>query len=120
MTADEQLRIIELAGGITGGVLLPVFFWWNGRRDKKRKAELAEAVKQAHDEGVVSAQGEQSRAATKALHDRLDEYRERIEDLEKANRRMELLLAGAGIFVPEGSQVGPDGRGVRNPLRDPP
>jgi len=106
-------RLINFAGLI----LVPVFFWWNGRREKRRKAELAEAVQAAHDEGVISAQGEQNRAATKALHDRLDEYRDRIEDLEKAIRKLEMLLAAAGIFVPEGSQVGPEGRGVSNPLR---
>ncbi len=107
LTLDRAINLLGL-------VLIPAFLWWNGRREKKNKALLEEATKKAHDEGAEAARGEQQRAAIKALHDRLSRYGQRISRLE--GDREWLLKKGV---IPAGSQVGADGRGVRNPLNDP-
>jgi hypothetical protein len=103
-------RVIDLVGLI----LIPTYFWWNGRREKKNKTMLEQAVKQAHDEGAEAARGEQLRAATAALHARLSRYGARITRLEGDR---EWLLRKK--LIPAGSQVGEEGRGAPNPYLHP-
>jgi len=105
-------RLVAMAGVLVV-VLVPLVGWLNNRH--RKQVEIA--VGHAREEGVEAGLGDSQRAATKRMFERLEEIEAEVKRIEDWRREMELLLVDAGIMIAPGSQVGRDGRGVRNPLR---
>lgn len=53
-----------------------------------------------------------------AIHRRIDDLRASVEILVREIHYLREVLVRAQLIVPNGSQVGDDGRGVSNPLKD--
>lgn len=83
--------------------------------ERRQHEAIASAAKQAYDSGVEATLADQQRAATKAEHERIDKL---WGEVRRQTTRYEIdreFMLRKGV-IPAGSQVGEDGRGLKNPM----